>query len=128
MTIKQAMKKARMAFAAKQEAKEAKDLFEGMQADTVKAMHDADTDHFEIDMPEGTVKVSLVEVDRMILDEDALRARLGEDVWAGCTKEVLDKDLLEARIATGEIDADIVQQCAEWRPNKPFVKFTVAVR
>ena len=71
-------------------------------------------------------KGTLIEGTRIVIDEAALKKRLGAGMWDKITKQVIDKEKLEARIAVGDIPATAVAVCSEEFPNKPYVRVTKA--
>lgn len=69
------------------------------------------------------VKGTLVEAQRVVYDEQALEVALA-DKWSRVTKTTLDTKKLEAAIALGDVDPNVVAVCSEVRDNKPYVKIT----
>jgi hypothetical protein len=81
----------------------------------------------ETQVPEGVVTTVLIQNTADVIDEAALRKRIGAAAWKKVTRPVLDAGLLEAAIANGEVDANAVAQCTETRTSKPFVKVAAKV-
>jgi hypothetical protein len=71
-----------------------------------------------------SIKGTLVEAQRVTYDEDRLKKALGAPVWKKVTKQVLDKQKLEAEITVGAVDPNVVAGCASVADNKPYVKVT----
>ena len=69
-------------------------------------------------------KVALVKASTMVFDEAKLKKAVGAEAWKKITTPKLDKDLLEAAIKMGVVDANTVAACTEERPKKPYLKFT----
>lgn len=70
------------------------------------------------------LKGTLVEATRIVIDDDILEKEVGPAMWKKITKPVLDKEKLEAYIATGQIDTDLVARCSIEKANKPYVRVT----
>ena len=71
-----------------------------------------------------TVNGTLVEPQSVVIDEDRLKGVLGPKMWGKVTKAVLDKGALEARVAVGDIDANIVAGCSTLKDIKPSVRIS----
>lgn len=70
----------------------------------------------------GDLKGTLVEGTRITIDEDALKKALSAAQWKKVTKQVLDKERLEAHIVTGDVDANVVAAASTEKDVKPYVK------
>lgn len=70
----------------------------------------------------GGVKVTIVEPSRIVIDENRLKRSLGARMWAKVTRTVLDRRLLDACIAVGDVDANVVANCSDEVPSKPYVR------
>lgn len=68
------------------------------------------------------VKITLVEPVRVVIDEARLKKSLGARLWGKITRQVVEKKLLEACIAVGEIDANVVAACADEVPSTPHIR------
>lgn len=75
--------------------------------------------------PDGeTVKGTLVQPQRVIIDEERLKKALPAPKWKKVVKEVLDKDKLEAAVALGEIDTNIVAGVSSVVDSKASVRLS----
>jgi len=70
------------------------------------------------------VKGTIVAPQRVVIDEQKVRNALDAKMWRKVTRLVLDKDKLEAAVAIGDVDANVVAQCSEIKDTKPYVKVT----
>ena len=70
------------------------------------------------------VTVTVVEAERLQLDEGMLRRKLGSTAYRKICKLSLDRKLLEDAMARGEIDANTVAECSTLVPNKPYLRLT----
>ncbi len=71
-----------------------------------------------------TVTATLVEVSRVVIDPQKLKKGLGASLWNKVTKRVPDKGLIEAGIAAGEVDPNIVAAASEEVPNRPHIRIS----
>lgn len=65
---------------------------------------------------------TLVSATRLVFDEAKLKKSLGASMWNSLTKQVLDRSLLEANIAAGKVDANVVATATDEVQNKPYIK------
>ena len=72
----------------------------------------------------GKVVATVVAAERVVINEESLKKALGAATWGKVTKQVLDKDKLEAHVATGAIPATTVAACSETKENKPYVRLS----
>lgn len=72
----------------------------------------------------GKVKGTLVEAERLKIDEPKLKARLTAKQWKQVTKQVLDNELLEAAVAMNVVDPMVVAEVSETVMNKPYIRVT----
>lgn len=70
----------------------------------------------------GDLRGTLVKGTTITIDEAALKKSLGARLWGKVTKQVLDKEKLEAHIVTGEVDPNVVASVSAEKDRKPFVK------
>jgi hypothetical protein len=73
---------------------------------------------------ETVVTATIVRGTRITIDPDRLKRELGASMWGKVTRPQLDKELLEARIAVGEVDPTVVGTCSQEAPVKPYVRFS----
>lgn len=69
-------------------------------------------------------KATLVEPERTVIDEVALADDLSPEQWESISRRVMDKAKLEAAVANGEVDMDIVVAHTEFVPTTPYIKIT----
>lgn len=105
-------------------AKQAKADFEAFRPDAIEAMKGlaAKTAGF-VDNGKA-VQATLVEGERLVIDEDLLLTKLNGKQIAKITKAVVDRELLEAAVKLGDISADLVASCSEMKASAPYIKFT----
>lgn len=72
---------------------------------------------------DGT-KATVVVGTRYIIDNDALKAKLGAAMWRKVTRLVLDEDKLQAHVTTGDIPIATVSAVTEEVHNRPYVRLT----
>jgi hypothetical protein len=72
----------------------------------------------------GDIRGTLVEGQRTKIDDAGLLVVLSPEQVEKVTKRVFDKDLLEAAVAVGVIDADLVAAHSTIVDVKPYVKIT----
>lgn len=111
-------------WAAKRVKDEVADEHKQLQLQAVELCHEAKQTKVVFDADERQVTGTLVEGVNSVLDAEALRDALTPEQWEKITIPVLDKDLLEAHVLTGEISADLVESFTEIRPRAAFLKFT----
>lgn len=75
-----------------------------------------------ISAQDGNVKGTLVAGSRITIDEDALKKALTAAQWKKVTKQVLDKERLEAHIVTGDVDPNVVAAASVEKDIKPYIK------
>jgi hypothetical protein len=94
------------------------------QDDLIKMMQTDGVTSFDADLPDATVKATIVEGSTIVLDEAKLKKKLGAPVWKKLLKWSLDRQLLEDAIARGTVSATTVAECSEEKPRAAFVKLT----
>lgn len=72
----------------------------------------------------GDLTGTLVKGSTITINEESLKKALGAGLWKKVTKQVLDKERLEAHIVTGDIDPNVVAQHSTEKDRKPFIKVT----
>lgn len=102
----------------KREEKKMQEEIKELEAKVITQMQTKKVSVFEVTGIKGT----LVEGTTLTLDEEGLKAALPTATWNKITRQVLDKELLEANIVTGKIDADLVASFTEEKPRKPYVR------
>lgn len=81
-----------------------------------------------VSFEDGTVvRSTLVLPASTVLDEEALRAAIGDKQYLGLCSTVvqLDQDKLAQAIATGRIDKGVVDACTIEKEGTPYIKHTV---
>ena len=68
------------------------------------------------------VTVTKVTPTSFVLDEDALRRKIGVKRWQAVTVRVLSKDQLRAAVKAGEIAATTVAMCSSEREGTAYLK------
>lgn len=76
----------------------------------------------------GDLVGTLVEGSVIEIDPEGLKKALGPAMWKKVTKQVLDKEKLEAHIAIGDVDANVVAGVSKEKDRKPYVKVTGTTR
>ena len=76
----------------------------------------------------GDLNGTLVKGTTVSINEEALKKALGAPLWKKVTKQVLDKERLEAHIVTGEVDPNVVASVSTEKDRKPFIKVTGTFR
>lgn len=110
---------------AKREAEQAETIMRDVQAQLVEIMESEGVKSKTVASGSDDVTGTVVRGSRVVIDEARLKKELGAPLWKQCVKEVLDKGKLEANVATGKVDKNIVAQCSEVLDNKPFVKLSI---
>jgi hypothetical protein len=77
-----------------------------------------------VESNERVLKATRTQNSSLVFDEQALASKLGEDMWERVSTRSLDKKKLEAHIATGEVSADVVGECATEKVSAPFIKIS----
>jgi len=67
---------------------------------------------------------TVVRATRLHIDEERLRQQVDDDTWGRITRQVVDRDKLESAVALDLVNPEVVADCTEERPNKPYVKVT----
>lgn len=109
-------------WAAKQVADEVARELDAAKVELIAAMDDAGLDKLTAEVDGHYVGATKVVGTRIVIDETKLKKTIGAPKWKKVTKEVLDKELLEAHVTTGDIDANEVAMCSEEHENKPYVR------
>jgi hypothetical protein len=103
-------------------AKEMKSIAEGRVkelSDRVMDLMDVcKVDHVNTDVG----KLSIVESSTLQIDEAMLKKKIGAKMWEKISRRLLDKKLLEDRIAIGEIDPTVVAGCATEVPRSRYLR------
>lgn len=73
----------------------------------------------------GEYQATLVEVERVKIDEEKLLRSLTNEVRDWITDRKLNKGKLEDAVANGYVTAEWVAECATVEKNKPFVRFSL---
>lgn len=93
---------------------------DAIQAMVVEAMKEAGQKTMSASGVHGT----LVESTVVEIDADRLKGELSAPMWKRVTKTVLDKEKLEAHVATGDIDPNVVASCSEEKPRAPYIRLS----
>lgn len=76
------------------------------------------------DVDGDKVQGTLVRPERTTIHEDKLKQALDSKTWGKVTTQVLDKEKLEAAVAMGIVDPNVVAAASEVKATKPFVKLS----
>lgn len=68
---------------------------------------------------------TMVQGERVVFNDAALKKKLGATMWNKVTERVLDKRKLEDQIAAGAVETADVAAASTTTKNKPYVKVTV---
>ena len=74
--------------------------------------------------PGTRVTATAVHTASEVIDEPKLKKRLGHELWSKVTTLALDRKKLQDAMAQGLVDPNVVAQCAESVPRRPYVKLT----
>lgn len=72
----------------------------------------------------GGLQATLVEAERLKIDETKLRTTLDPVTWRSVSTRKLDKERLEQAVAEEAWLAETVASCSELVTNKPYVRIT----
>lgn len=81
------------------------------------------TDNEDVDLPDGEHHAQVVKPEQTVINEVLLKRKVGVKVWKRISNEKLDKDKLEALVASGEIEMATVADCTALIPTAMYVKF-----
>lgn len=95
------------------------------QAQIIDLMAERKTSSHVVRSGVRRITATIVRGSRLVLDEPALKKRLGADMWNKVTTRVLDRKKLDAFVASGEIDANEIAAASEEVDNAEYVKITV---
>ena len=110
--------------AAKHERARLDDHIADLQAAIIAQMDSQGQTTMVVDLEDRSIKATKVQGVRTIINEGALKSKLGAKRWEHVSTRVLDKKKLEAHIATGEVDPLAVAECSTEQPNKPYIKLS----
>lgn len=97
----------------------------GVEAQIIDHFNHARQKSMTITDHEGTrITGTLVEGSTIELDEVRLKKAIGAPTWNKVTKRVIDKTKLEDAMADGTVDPNVVAQCSNEVPRKPYVRVT----
>lgn len=110
----------------KAKADEIQEALEAARDQLVTAMQKLGAKSTSVQLPDKLVKGTLIEVSRIVINEPALKKKIGAEMWNKVTKRVLDKPKLEAAMALGEVDPNTVASVSEEVPNKPYIRLNIS--
>lgn len=70
------------------------------------------------------LKAKIVQATSIVVDEQALRKRVGAAMWNKITTRILDRKKLDAYLATGELKPTTIAAVSTEKENAPYVKIT----
>lgn len=76
----------------------------------------------------GDLTGTVVRGTTLSYDEDGIKRSLGATLWKKVTKQVMDKEKLEAAIVVGDIDPNIIAQHTTEKDKKPYIRVTGTFR
>lgn len=112
---------------AKVEAEAAKKIADWKQAEAAALMAEENIHSASVTGSGVEIKGTRIEAEVANVDYTKLQTLVSPVQWEKITKRVVDTDLLQAAIDTGEISADTIASCTEITTRKPYIKFTVKV-
>lgn len=72
----------------------------------------------------GLCRVTLVQGERAVIDDDGLRSAIGTRAWSKLTTRKVNRDLLTTAMAKGQVDPAIVGRFVKINPVAPYAKIT----
>lgn len=72
-----------------------------------------------------TITAARMQVSRVVIDEPALKKRVGAKLWEKISVRVLDRKKLDAFIATGEVAPETVADVSTNAVNAPYIRLAV---
>ncbi|CAB4192987.1 hypothetical protein UFOVP1246_21 [uncultured Caudovirales phage] len=73
----------------------------------------------------GSVTVSIVKGERVKIDWDRFKKKIGAPAWKKITKDVPDQGLVDQAIADGLFTIEDLAECSSTVPNSPYLKTNV---
>ena len=70
----------------------------------------------------GSISVTLVKGERIKIDWDRFKKKVGAPVWKKITKDVPDQGLVDQAIADGLFTLEDLAECSSTVPNAPYLK------
>lgn len=116
-----------------QQMQEAKQLIERAERDfahaqeqVIKLMEQAGNKTTVVDVDGSRLKVTVVEQERMKINDIELRNAIGENLFDRVTARKVDTALLKDAITNGMIDANVVAQVTTVTKSSPYVRISTA--
>lgn len=109
---------------AKEEQQRLEDEIANLQTDLIPYLERVKEDVVVMRTKDTEIKPTVVRGSRVIINEARLKRSVGSSVWNKITKRVLDKDRLEQKVASGEVEAAVVGECSDVLDNKPYIRLT----
>lgn len=97
---------------------------EQVEKDLVEALEAAGDKTVSVNIDGHIAKGTLVKGTRVVIDAERLKKALPARIWGKVTKQVVDNTLLEAAVAIGDVDANVVADCSTVNDVRPFVRVT----
>lgn len=114
-----------------QQMQETKQLIERAERDfayaqeqVIKLMEQAGNKTAVVDMDGAKIKVTVVEQERMKINDTELRNAIGEDTFNLVTVRKVDTVLLKEAITKGTIEADVVAKVTTIAKSSPYVRIS----
>lgn len=77
------------------------------------------------DTGSGSVTVSIVRGERVKIDWDKFKKKIGATTWKKITKDVPDQGLVDQAIVDGLFTVEDLAECSSTVPNSPYLKTSV---
>lgn len=73
----------------------------------------------------GSISVTLVKGERVKIDWDRFKKKVGAAVWKKITKDVPDQGLIDQAIVDGLFTLEDLAECSSTVPNSPYLRPTI---
>jgi uncharacterized protein (DUF342 family) len=105
------------------DARKAKSEAEALAREVTEKLLQITGDEEQWEMASGR-SASVVRPTSVKVNEDELRARVGEEVWGQITKPVLDDNLLSGAISKGIVSIEVVSDCSTVTHRSPYIRLS----
>lgn len=82
-------------------------------------------EHENADGSRGTIKLTLVEPEGLVVDWAKVKKRIGAANWKKIVKEVPDQGLVDQALKAGLFTADDLAACSETKKNAEYIRPTI---
>lgn len=94
-------------------------------AEVQRLMREMGTKTTFIDYDGQGLKATVVEAERVKINEQLLRENLTDPVWRSLVKEKVDSSKLEDAVAKGYVTVDLLDQVTTVEKNKSYVRYSL---